>query len=222
MAEADPLQDPLKRIQRVYLWLVPWSGYLALLAVARPLAMPAILTGWILILVWQIFAVGALDAGIDGARRNPLRLAWAIAPTLLFATQAWDAAGLALANALIELTIVEVAALILTLVVVMVLQPGEDKGMAWPGIIIMGVFVVAFLWAFVGAWLQLNPAPGGLRIGALGGAFASQCAVDWVWLRKVANDGGGFADPLTGDRGMQLIIGQLIAWLVLPGVFALL
>lgn len=210
-----------ERVQRAYLWAVPWAGYLALLAVARPLAMPAILTGWVLILVWQIFAVGAFDAGISAARRNPLRLAWMLAPILLFATQSWGAAGLALANALIELTIVEVAALILTLVVVMILQPGMDKGPAWPGIVIMGIFVIAFLSAFAGAWLQLNAHPGWLRLGTLALAFASQCVVDWAWLRRLADKGLRIDDPFSGNRGFALIIGQLLAWLLLPAVFAL-
>lgn len=211
-----------RRIQRTYLWCVPWAGYLALLTVAFSLAMPAILTGWVLILVWQIVAVGALDAGIQQARRSPWALGWALAPLLLFTTQSWAGAELALANALIELTIVEVAALIVMLVTVMVLHDEEGKEMAWPGIIVMGIFIGFFLWAFVGAWRVLNPEPGWLRIGALAAAFATQCAVDWRWLRPLANGDLAIDDPLSGDQGMKLIVGQLVLWLLAPVPFALL
>lgn len=207
------------RLRRIYLWLLPWAGYVALLAVARPLAQPAILTGWVLILVWQIFAVGAADAGIDAARRDPWRLAWMVAPGLLLATQSWGSAGRATANALIEVTIVEIAALIVALVAIMLSAPGRDKGPAWPGIIILAVFVVAFLWSFVAAWALLNPTPGWVRAGALTLAFASQLVTDWRWLRPLERGQFAIDDPFASPRGMQLILGQLTLWLLLPAVF---
>ncbi len=54
----------MERLERAWLWILPWTGYLALLTVAREVAMPAVLTGWVLILVWQMFAIGAHEERI--------------------------------------------------------------------------------------------------------------------------------------------------------------
>ena len=86
----------------------------------------------------------------------------------------------------------------------------------------MGVFVGCFLWAFVAGWRVLNPGPGWLRISALVGAFATQCVVDWRWLRPLARGELSIDDPLSGDQGMKLIVGQLVLWLLAPAPFALL
>lgn len=215
-------RTPSERLERAWLWSMPWAGYVALLAVARAVAMPAVLTGWVLILVWQMFAVGAHDRRIREARRNPWNLGWALAPMLLIASQSWGDAGLAIANALIEITIVDVSALMVVLVTVMVLQPGEGKEMAWPGIIILGLFVGCFLWAFAAGWMAINPDYAPLRLLSLGAAFAIQCAFDWRWLRPLARGELAIADIFANDAGMVLILAQLAVWLVLPGAFALL
>lgn len=212
----------MERLERAWLWILPWAGYVALLSVARNVAMPAVLTGWVLILVWQMFAIGAHDQRIGEARRNPLNLGWILAPILLFASQSWGDAGLAVANAFIEITIVDVSALIVVLVTVMVLQPGEGKEMAWPGIIILGLFVACFLWAFVAGWRQINPDHGLLRELALGAAFCIQFARDWRWLRPLTRGDYGIGDIFSNDAGFGLILGQLGLWLLLPGAFALL
>jgi hypothetical protein len=215
-------RTPMERLERAWLWILPWSGYLALLSVARNVAMPAVLTGWVLILVWQMFAIGAHDQRIGDARRNPWNLGWMLAPVLLFASQSWGDAGLAVANALIEITIVDVSALIVVLVTVMVLQPGEGKEMAWPGIIILGLFVACFLWAFVAGWHLINPDHGLLRGLALGSAFIIQFMRDWRWLRPLARGDHGIGDIYSNETGLGLILGQLALWLLLPGIFALL
>jgi len=215
-------RTPLERLERAWLWMLPWAGYVALLSVARNLAMPAVLTGWVLILVWQMFAIGAYDKRIGEAKRNPWHLGWMLAPTLLFASQSWGDAGLGIANALIEITIVDVSALIVVLVTVMVLQPGEGKEMAWPGIIILGLFVGCFLWAFVAGWRQINPEHGLLRGLALGTAFVIQFARDWHWLRPLTRGSYGIGDIYSNDAGLVSILGQIALWLLLPGVFALL
>jgi hypothetical protein len=214
-------RTPLERLERAWLWILPWAGYLALLSVARNVALPAVLTGWVLILVWQMFAIGAHDQRIGEAKRNPWHLGWMLAPALLFASQSWGDAGLAVANAFIEITIVDVSALIVVLVTVMVLQPGEGKEMAWPGIIILGLFVGCFLWAFVAGWRQVNPDHGLLRSLALGAAFIIQCARDWRWLRPLTRGSYGIGDIFSNETGLGLILGQLALWLLLPGVFAL-
>ncbi len=214
-------RTPMERLERAWLWILPWTGYLALLTVAREVAMPAVLTGWVLILVWQMFAIGAHEQRIGDARRNPWNLSWMLAPALLFASQSWGDAGLAIANAFIEITIVDVSALIVVLVTVMVLQPGEGKEMAWPGIIILGLFVGCFLWAFVAGWRLINPDHGLLRVLALGGAFALQCIFDWRWLRPLARGDYGIGDIFSNEAGFGLILGQLFVWLLLPGVYAL-
>jgi hypothetical protein len=211
-----------ERLELIWLWLLPWLGYLALLAVAFDQAMPAVLTGWVLILVWQMFAVGAHDQRLAKAHRNPWNLAWLLAPALLFATQSWSDAGQALANALIETTIVDVSALLLVLVLVMVLQPGEGKEMAWPGIVILGAFTVCFLWAFVAGWRLINPEYGGWRQLPLASAFLIQCGRDWLWLRPLARGESSIGDVFANESGMGLILGQLALWLLLPVPFALL
>lgn len=211
-------RTPGERLELAWLWILPWCGYVALLACAREVAMPAVLTGWILVLVWQMFAVGAHQR--HTARRDPWNIAWLLAPTLLFATQGWGDVGLALANALIEITIVEVSALLMVLVAVMVLQPGEGKEMAWPGIIILGVFVGIFLWAFVAGWRLLNPEYGGWRQLPLACAFLIQCVRDWLWLRPLARSESGIGDVFASESGMALILVQLALWLLLPVPFA--
>ena len=211
-----------ERLELAWLWLLPWCGYLALLSVAHDQAMPAVLTGWILILVWQMFAVGAHNQRMSQARRNPWNLAWLLAPSLLFATQGWGDAGLALANALIEITIVDVSALLLVLVVVMVLQPGEGKEMAWPGIVILALFTGCFLWAFIAGWRLINPEYAGWRQLPLAAAFAIQCVRDWLWLRPLARGDKTIGDVFANESGMGLILGQLALWLLLPVPFALL
>lgn len=123
-------RDWLLLIQRGYAWALPWAGYVALLWAAPERARPVIWSGWIVLLAWQIVAIGAMDAGIAGARRTPLRLLWLVAPVLLFGSQNWDSAALAVSNALIEITLSEFSALILCLLLVMWITPGEDKGMA--------------------------------------------------------------------------------------------
>lgn len=209
----------LAKIERAYLWLLPWAGYIALLSVASQTSKPAILTGWILLLVWQIFAVGSHQEHNDPAKRSIWRLAWMLAPAMLLATQSWDGSAIALANALIELTIVEVAALIFALVAVMVMQPGEGKDMAWPGIIIMGIFVVAFLTSFVRAWLVLNPDPEWIRVGALLTAFVTQIVLDWRWLRPLAAGKLHIRDPMESKFGLPLILVQILLWLLMPVLF---
>lgn len=222
LAAPGPARRPAQRLELAWLWILPWCGYVALLASAREVAMPAILTGWILVLVWQMFAVGAHQRRMLQARRSPWNIAWLLAPALLFATQGWGDAGHALANALVEITIIDVSALLLVLVTVMVLQPGEGKEMAWPGIVILGVFAVAFLWSFVAGWCLLNPEYGSWRQLPLASAFAIQCLRDWLWLRPLARGECAIGDVYAGEAGMGLILGQLALWLLLPVPFALL
>jgi hypothetical protein len=212
-------RDWVAQSQRGYAWALPWAGYLGLLWAAPQLARPAIWSGWILLLVWQIIAVGAMDAGIASARRTPARLSWMVAPALLLGTQNWDSATLAVSNALIEITLSEFSALMLSLLLVMWLTPGEDKSMAWPGIIILSVLMGFFLYAFVNAWRLLNPAPDWIRAGALGGALLAQMAVDWRWLRQVARQELQLSDPMATSKGLGLILGQILLWLLLPAVF---
>jgi hypothetical protein len=222
VAKRRPAEAPkarptgIRSAHRIYLWLLPWAGYLALLFSARSLAMPAVLTGWILLLVWQTVVIGAHDSGVDEARRSPLRLAWLLAPALLFGTQSWDSAGAAVANALIEITISEMAALVVCVVLLMILTPGEGKAAAWPGIVILTVFVSIFLLAYVGAWRQGNPDPGWLRPVALGSACLSQIGVDWRWLSRLAKKKLVISDPLETPSGLALILGQILIWLLAP------
>lgn len=209
-----------ERLELAWLRTLPWWGYLALLALAFDRAMPAVLTGWVLILVWQMFAVGAHNQRMAQTPRKQWNLAWLLAPALLFATQSWGDAGHALANALIETTIVDVSALLLVLVVVMVLQPGEGKEMAWPGILILGAFTACFLWAFVAGWRQINPDAGASRQLPLASAFLIQCVRDWLWLRPLAGGQNSVGDVYAGDAGIGLILGQLALWLLVPAALA--
>lgn len=201
---------------------MPWAGYVALLIVAPQLATPAILTGWILLVLWQMFAMSAIDAGIDNVTRSPTRLLWLFAPIVLFGSQSWDSAELAVSNALIEIVISEFSALIVALALVMWAANGAAASPAFGGMVIITVFVGAFLYAFIGAWSQLNPTPGVIRIASLAGATLSQIVFNWGWLRRMERGKLEIADRMGTSRGIALVVGQMAVWVLLPLVARLL
>lgn len=218
---ANAARERIDPLQRAYVWLLPWLGYLALLMVPGAPIKPAQLTGWALVLVWEILVLGALAAQVKAAGRPPWHRLWMLAPALLTLTQTWSAAGTAVINLCLELTITEFAALIATTVVLMLRKPGEDKSMAWPGIIILTLFCGAYLYALLRAWQLLNHNPDWLRWLALGTAFASQCAVDWRWLSQAADGRIQLVETMDSDHDLFRVVGQILLWLLLPLPFLL-
>lgn len=203
-------------LQSGYVCILPWTGYLALLGVPGAAHGMAQLSGWILLLVWQVLVLGALATRIPDARRQPARSAWMLAPMLLCATQSWSDAGHAVLNAAIELSITEFAALLGATVVLMLIKPGRGKAVAWPGILLLSALTGVYLYALISGWRLLNPDPDWLRQSALIGAFASQFATDWRWIAGVADGRLKLAETLDSERALFAILGQIAVWLVLP------
>lgn len=218
---ANDARDRIDPWQRAYVWVLPWLGYLAVLMVPGAPVKPAQLTGWALVLVWEILVLGALAAQVKAAGRQPWHRLWMLAPVLLMLTQTWSAAGRALVNLCLELAITEFAALIATTVFLMFRKPGEEKSMAWPGIIILTLFCGAYLYALLRAWQLLNQDPNWLRWLALLTAFAVQCALDWRWLSQASDGRIQLVETMDADRDLFRVLGQIVLWLLLPLPFLL-
>lgn len=204
-----------------YAALLPWAGYLVLL-ILHPQPLAAVLTGWILMLVWQVLVLGAIEAAEPIEKLRGRGLLWLLVPALLGASQSFEQGGLALANALLELLMIEFAAFMVALLIVFVRTPGTDKDMAWPGIILLGVFLVLFLRVPGELWLRLNPAAELWRILLLAVVLLVQVVLDMRWVTQVAAGELVLAESFGSPRGPLRIGLQILLWLLAPVVFWLL
>lgn len=203
---------PFPGPHRIYHYAIPWAGYLALLWVAPQHWRPATLSGWILMLVWILMAPPPQPFVL----RQPgsfARLRWLLVPLLVLLSQPIRA-PLSLAQGVIELAICEFASFTLCLAWAMARAPEADKGVAWPGIIMMLGLSGVQIYALGLGWLTLAPSTDVWSAVPLVVALALAMEGHWRYCQALFRNEVSIESTPFLDEPLRVVAALLLWWLL--------
>ncbi len=226
------------------LWyaLLPWLAYGAILFLDPSISRPTgstILIGWAFLLVYQIMRLGQIEhiqddkklaaVGTDATSGKALAIVpselMLFIPSVLIAIQQILLGG-NLAHFLITQMCVEICTFVLAIAVLMLTAKNNHNRSAWQDLGIIPLMFVAILWfgvwGYINAWIKILYLPGSslLSFVLLLASLAFNFWNDYKFLYKVVKREILMSDA-SEKMGMGGILGQLVLWVALPGLFYL-
>jgi hypothetical protein len=204
----------------IYMLCIPWMGYLAIAVTGAGPQGLFIGTGWLLVVIYQLFLLGAHKPG-GGMTVREVLLAL-LSPVILAVGQFIRQDG-SLWNFFIEDSLTELVAMNVGLVMMFarafrtaVTTEKRSIGPAVPGVLILIGFTGAVLYCLFKAWMELNPHRDELSAINLGVAFLTSV---WSYFSAMKR---GAAFNKEKEPNIGLVIGQIFIWLLaMPIVMAI-
>lgn len=218
------------KLQLVWFFLLPWAGYAAALWVAPdvdPLR-STILLGWCTLFIYQFTKLGIVQMELSLPQES---LNWKSMLLLLAPLVPSGSIGLNQSllggdwsSYFLEQFTMEVVALVLAVSGTLLFAKNQKGRTGWQDLgpipLLFSLFVLAGIWGVVDTWWSGNEEAHAstrslvLLAVALGMEFRQQ----WRVLGRILRREMIIQDFVEGNKGMFVILGQLVLWLALPAI----
>jgi hypothetical protein len=203
----------------LYMLCIPWFGYLAIMVTGKGPEGLMIGTGWLLVVIYQLFIMGNFKPN-EGMSVKEVLLTF-LTPLLLVVGQFVRKDG-SIWNFFIEDSLTELVAMNVGLLLMFgremrkAVGSKRDIGPAVPGVIILLGFTGCVLYSLFKAWFELNPSRDYFSVINLSVAFGTSILSYFRSMKK----GAMFSKEK--EPGIGLLVGQIFIWLLtMPIVMAI-
>ncbi len=202
-----------------YYAILPYLGYVVVLSAGGdyPANGLIIMLGWLILLVHQTIYLAVFEA--TAKRTYPMALPF-IPPLLIAINQA--TLETSLGNFFLEQTLMEVVGLMIGISIAFLFFKNDEGRTAWQDLGILPFIVVGIIgagsWGFIATWWKLQvytTEAAYWHIMSFAVAFIVEIRANLIVLNKVVKREIFLNEVFSGDKGLPLILGQILLWFLL-------
>lgn len=199
-------------VKFIYLLIIPWLGYVAMMVTGKGPWGAMVATGWLLCVLYQLFILENNKPGTAVSWKQTLSIF--ATPLILITGQFFKPDGSAW-NFCVEDCLTELVALNIGLLLFFFKEirralfvERRSIGPAVPGVLILLGFTGVVLYCLADTWLELNPNRNEFGVIPLGVALVT---ASWSYFGRFKS---GQVIGRNADPGIGLIVGQIFIWLL--------
>lgn len=209
----------LRKVVLGYYMIMPYLALIAVIVIQGKGAGVLIITGWMSLLIYQIFLMAVNQSPQHG--NKPLyKQSHALGiPIVVLLNQIIFDGNIWLF--FIEQMILELVVLLVGIILAMIIVGKEDRYIATFGSLIIGLFTAGTFYGLFDAWLILNTGGNIYSLLLLGFGFLVGVKAHYQFLVATAKSEVELKDFEFGGYPILAIVGQITLWFTLPIVVSI-